>query len=1349
MNNLKIILSLSLSCLVTACGGGGGGGSSEPESITPQTSITKGFAQKGAFQSDSTLTFEAINIDGSRSGNAQTVKTTNNGAFEHSLSWKGWTLASVKGSYFNECNPQQNSTPLTLRAYSKSPETVGNINLMTHLIASRIDFLLANNIPLPDAWDKAQQDIKAFFAIQKDPALLDINQGAGESVKDNAALLLLSGAFSCHEKTIDFAKFSSDFADNLSFDTEGKTAFEAIQTTIKQPDALNKFTQNLKEFAAIDNPPNAQDLDGTPDWKPPSNNAPIAEAGSAQTVNAGNTVKLDGTKSTDSDGRIFKYQWTYHKTHNSPDLVLDNANTATPSFKTPTPLVNTIDLTFGLVVTDDDGSQSTEDTVTITINPTPIVNQIPTANAGQDQAVNSATKVTLNGSGTDTDGEIKAYQWTQVSGTSVDLSQTNITQLQFTAPTVNEDTVLTFELVVTDNNGAKSQADSVNITVKPIAKTNTAPTAIISNTTQTVISGDTVTLEASQSFDPDNNGSISQYKWSQIQGTPTINLGDTTSDQLTFQAPEVSSETTLTFQLIVTDNEQLDSSPTTATVHIKPSPNNQPIANAGNAQTVNLNTVVQLDGSASSDPNQGDSIQYTWTQVDGLPTVTLSDADTATPSFTVPNISSETIFTFSLIVTDNHGLASLPSTTTVTVEMHPIAKAGTAQTVFSGDQVTLDASESRYATSYSWTQTTGTPAISLVNATTATPHFTAPNVSSETTFTFELLASNERGQSHSDTVSITVKPISSSLLINEVSASKYANTERWLELFNNTNQAINLSDYTLKSLAINTNSLALADGVIFELPNITIPPSSYIAIIANHGNRSNQQDLPQIYYLKNDNNQTPFWSTGSTKLGYLELLRHNQTVDYMALGDYSLGQQPTLNGTPLTIAPPTTNSAWEGTSAVSNISTSSTIGYSIARSVFAQDTNTVADWSLKAYSTLAGPNDVHCNIDADQDGIPDCSEQAGSTYAGIDLYGLGARVGIKDLFIEVDYIDATQGGTTPANAGMIPQQEALTRVRDIMAKRGYALHFDVGDLFDNNTNINPEKMDLGGGNQIPYQEKVKMCDPSVNASSIYDLKHVHMHPARRSIFYYMLFAYSQDNSAPTVGYISGCGETLGNDTLITLGKAGLNTDDLAQTYHLINQQASTVMHELGHNLSLTHGGNSGETYQPNYLSIMNYLYSGVGLATVGNNEGDRYHHNFHTNCKTDLTNPPTTHPDQFLLDFSDGSGASIDENNINEHAGLGRTGSKAVDFNCDGKIEAGVSYNLNGGSIKNTLYDYNDWANIQLFFAKRFERDVLPLIVNRNGQAIESPINHHIPDPTWNDVQPIAKEPLTPIRKFK
>jgi hypothetical protein len=83
--------------------------------------------------------------------------------------------------------------------------------------------------------------------------------------------------------------------------------------------------------------------------------------------------------------------------------------------------------------------------------------------------------------------------------------------------------------------------------------------------------------------------------------------------------------------------------------------NEPPTANAGNDQSLTEGVVVTLDGSSSTDPDNGiDTFQ--WSQVSGSP-VTLSDPSTAKPTFNAPTgtQSCET-FIFQLTVTDHGGL---------------------------------------------------------------------------------------------------------------------------------------------------------------------------------------------------------------------------------------------------------------------------------------------------------------------------------------------------------------------------------------------------------------------------------------------------------------------------------------------------------------------------------------------------------------------------------------------------------------------------------------------------------------------------------------------------------------------
>jgi len=88
-------------------------------------------------------------------------------------------------------------------------------------------------------------------------------------------------------------------------------------------------------------------------------------------------------------------------------------------------------------------------------------NAPPSPNAGPDQTVNSDVTVQLSGSATDLDGDTITYQWTQLSGTSVTLSNSTSPTPSFTSPGTSSD--LIFQLSATSN-GA-TETDTVTISV--------------------------------------------------------------------------------------------------------------------------------------------------------------------------------------------------------------------------------------------------------------------------------------------------------------------------------------------------------------------------------------------------------------------------------------------------------------------------------------------------------------------------------------------------------------------------------------------------------------------------------------------------------------------------------------------------------------------------------------------------------------------------------------------------------------------------------------------------------------------------------------------------------------------
>ncbi|MGA3118705.1 MAG: hypothetical protein ABSF90_30310, partial [Syntrophobacteraceae bacterium] len=218
----------------------------------------------------------------------------------------------------------------------------------------------------------------------------------------------------------------------------------------------------------------------------------------------------------------------------------------------------------------------------------------PVVDAGPDQAVESSSIVSLNGSNsTDTVSGIASYKWTQVSGPPVKLSNPSASICTFTAPNITSGRMLEFNLAVTNSAGIRGTA----YCLVNVSGTDQAPSAN-AGADRIVSPYTNVTLDGSGSSDPD--GTIASYRWVQVKG-PRVEILNAHTSIASFVAPDSGTlGASLVFQLQVTDHFGLTARDQ-CIVNVV-TVDQPPVANAGLDLTVAAMSPVTLDGSGSYDP---------------------------------------------------------------------------------------------------------------------------------------------------------------------------------------------------------------------------------------------------------------------------------------------------------------------------------------------------------------------------------------------------------------------------------------------------------------------------------------------------------------------------------------------------------------------------------------------------------------------------------------------------------------------------------------------------------------------------------------------------------------------------
>ena len=386
---------------------------------------------------------------------------------------------------------------------------------------------------------------------------------------------------------------------------------------------------------------------GCPVITPTQNTPPVADAGNDQTVTVGELVTLDGSGSSDADGDMLSYAWSFLNVPLGSSATLSDPGAVMPTF--------TADIqgeyVIQLVVNDGQADSVPDEVIVVTVPG----NSPPVANAGPDQTVLLGTTVQLDGSAsTDVDGDTLTFAWTIAhapQGSTAALSDVTAVNPTFVADLPGDYVV---ELIVDDGTHG-SFPDTVRISTANIPPTADA------GPDQTVALADLVQLDGSGSSDSDGDSLTFSWSLASVPTGSTTVLGNPGTRSPTFVADVAG---TFVVQLIVNDG-LADSAPDTVIVTTS---NTRPVANAGADQTVSQGETVQLDGSGSFDAD-GDSLLFAWSfgSAPGDSSAEFSDPGVMNPTF---EADVDGLFVVQLIVNDGE-LDSDPDTATITVEVVP------------------------------------------------------------------------------------------------------------------------------------------------------------------------------------------------------------------------------------------------------------------------------------------------------------------------------------------------------------------------------------------------------------------------------------------------------------------------------------------------------------------------------------------------------------------------------------------------------------------------------------------------------------------------------------------------------
>lgn len=374
---------------------------------------------------------------------------------------------------------------------------------------------------------------------------------------------------------------------------------------------------------------------------------PTVVAGADQSVTLGTRVTTDATGTVCVDGEEPTYTWTVENVPVDSGIDtgdLDLSDPAAPSFSPD--VVGTYVL--GVTATDSLGGVSSQDVVVIYVESG---NAAPIADCGANLSAEVDQRVDLDGAGSsDPEGAALTYQWTLSSAPAGSaLGTTDVFNAATVTASVVPDVPGVFVVGLAVSDGSNwSDVDYCSITVEtgdeaPVA--DAGDTSSLSPCTESNFE-----LDGYGSYDPEGAELI--YMWSLLSAPSgsAADFDDPTLPNPTFRWDQTG---TYTFQLQVSDGTNWSAPDIVSYTFTDESANNRPVANAGEDQTIEASPEcstasyswscedcpsedVELDGSASDDPADGDEIDFLWTDPSGELTIGSAYSpvtEVLTPSF--------------------------------------------------------------------------------------------------------------------------------------------------------------------------------------------------------------------------------------------------------------------------------------------------------------------------------------------------------------------------------------------------------------------------------------------------------------------------------------------------------------------------------------------------------------------------------------------------------------------------------------------------------------------------------------------------------------------------------------------